>query len=111
MTGVPCGCDDSKAWKARCLESEAQSTRLEHDLRSARVSLERILERIDVVLNGMPGEDVVGTDGDVIGQTVAAGVVIESAVREPDEQMSQAVWQRVGNWMAERLSAPPKGSR
>jgi hypothetical protein len=92
-TTPPCGCAESRAWKARALAAELS-------MRVARRSLERLLENFDRVLSTLPGEDVVTLEDGVAWQTL-----------EPDEPLSPAVWRRVGNWMAERLAASAKEQR
>lgn len=65
----PCSCDESKAWKAQAEASNLRATEAELSLSSVRVQLRRLLEHIDRVLDGIPGEDVVNADGELIGRT------------------------------------------
>ena len=88
-TEETCGCDESKAWRTRALGAELA-------LRHVRGQLRRLLESLDRILNPLPGEDVVGTDGEVIGQTLPAG---EHYIA--DEKPGVA--RKLVSWMAEQI--------
>ena len=85
-----CGCDESKAWRNRALAAELA-------LRFARGQLRRLVDSLDRILNPLPGEDVVGTDGEVIGQTLPTGNHYVADSERP------GVARKLVSWMAEQI--------
>lgn len=99
-TAAPCGCDESKALKARALKAELA-------LRYLRGRLRRMLEEVEHSTSDMPGEDQVTLDGDVIGVSLPDFEYrIDQAVRDPlpaDQRFTPETWRRFTAWVGDQL--------
>ena len=80
-SAASCGCDESKSWRDRAEAAEAKARHLDLAVRFARLHLERLLTRVDQVLDGLTAEEaepVTSPEG-VIGAIVPASSQADGA--------------------------------